>query len=112
MQTIQIFRLAAVVVASSALGRHTRAKRALWALLGAIKRAERAAWAAALERERQGQRSAAYRRGLALAADANQERGAVSLPLLTFQACAAVGLASALWAVYLRLVAQIGGMGL
>jgi hypothetical protein len=40
------------------------------------------------------------------------ERGAVSLPLLTFQACAAIGLASALWSVYLRLVAQLGGFGL
>lgn len=42
----------------------------------------------------------------------DREAGAVSLPLLTFQACAALGLASGLWSVYLRLVAQIGGLGL
>ena len=40
------------------------------------------------------------------------ERGAVSLTLLTFQAGAAIGLASGLWSLYLRLVAQIGGLGL
>ena len=40
------------------------------------------------------------------------ERGAVSLPLLAFQAGCALGLASALWSVYLRLAAQIGGLGL
>jgi hypothetical protein len=42
----------------------------------------------------------------------DSESGAVSLPLLTFQACAAIGLASALWGLYLRLVAQLGGLGL
>lgn len=43
---------------------------------------------------------------------AERQRGAVSLPLLTFQACAAIGLASGLWSLYLRLAAQIGGFGL
>ena len=88
MRTIQIFRLAAVVAASSAAGRHARARRALWSLLAMVKRAERAAmeqggwydepgaaWTAALERERKGLHSAAYRRGQALAAAANRESG-------------------------------------
>lgn len=78
--------------------------------LDANDRPARAAWTAALERERQGIQSEAYRRGLAIAAEANSERGAVSLPLLAFQACCALGLASGVAAVVAWAQGVLGGV--
>jgi hypothetical protein len=112
MRTIQIFRLAATVAVAHAQGRHGTAKRALWALLGAIKRAEaldaERAYVAAVEAvpALDGEELKAWR----LEQAGRLQRGAVSLPLLTMQAAIAVGLASGVASIVAWAQGVLGGV--